>query len=228
MNLENLYRRIRGRFKQVFYGPQERRHALSGDPDYWKKNRNFQFNLLLKLGLQPHHRFLDFGCGTLVGGIPLIDYLQTGCYYGVDIRQEVIEEGRKEVREHQLENKQPNLFACDSIKHLSIIEKFDYGLSFFVLGLLNKQQLKDLFHFLSEHLEADGAYYANIRTDTKNSDIKWCGFMLKVQPTSLYKSLSAETGLKLEDIGSLGDHNFNLAYNLKATQSNRLLKFSLL
>jgi len=37
------------------------------------------------LGLEPHHRLLDFGCGTLRTGKHLIEYLDEGRYVGVDI-----------------------------------------------------------------------------------------------------------------------------------------------
>lgn len=226
MNLENLYRRIRGRIKYFFYNDHEKRHALSGDPDYWQENRHFQFEFLLKLGLKPHHRLLDFGCGTLVGGIPLITYLDTGCYYGVDIRPAVIEEGRREIKEHQLEGKQPNLYVCESITSLSINVKFDYIFAFFVLGLLDMSQLKELFQFISGHLNPDGAFYANIRVDDKDKGIKWYGFDINVHPMTFYKEISSDACLKLTDIGSLGEYRFNYAYNIKTIHTNRVVKLT--
>lgn len=43
------------------------------------------------LGLQPHHRFLDFGCGTLRTGKHLIGFLGPDCYLGVDISGKAVE-----------------------------------------------------------------------------------------------------------------------------------------
>jgi cyclopropane fatty-acyl-phospholipid synthase-like methyltransferase len=176
--------------------------------------------------LKPHHRLLDFGCGTLVGGVPLINYLDTGCYFGVDIRPKVIEEGRKEIRELQLEGKQPTLYVCESIGSLSISVSFDYIFSFFVLGLLNMSQLKELFHFISGHLNPDGAFYANIRVDDKDKGVKWYGFDINTHPMTFYKEISADACLKLTDIGSLGDYGFNYAYNVKTVHANRVLKLT--
>jgi hypothetical protein len=38
---------------------------------------------------------VDLGCGTLRGGIPIIEYLDADSYIGVDVREEAIEEARR-------------------------------------------------------------------------------------------------------------------------------------
>ena len=43
-----------------------------------------QLQLLHKEGLQPHHYVLEVGCGALMSAIPIMSYLETGHYVGID------------------------------------------------------------------------------------------------------------------------------------------------
>ncbi len=45
---------------------------------------NWQLEFLKSVGVEPHHRFLDIGCGDLRAGVPLIRYLNVGNYVGLD------------------------------------------------------------------------------------------------------------------------------------------------
>ncbi len=74
------------------------RHSHVGAPEGWELKRRFQIDFLKKQGLKPEHYLLDIGCGTLRGGIPIIDYLDKGHYYGIEVRDFVLDEGRKELQ----------------------------------------------------------------------------------------------------------------------------------
>ena len=76
-----------------------RRAELIGKPERWEAQRRFQFDFLTSHGLAPEHRLLDIGCGTLRVGIPLIEYLDTGHYAGVEARAPVLKEGRRALAE---------------------------------------------------------------------------------------------------------------------------------
>ena len=84
---------------------QGRRHSMVGPAHLWKMKRDFQNRFLRQIGLRPEHYFLEIGCGTLRGGIPIIQYLEQGHYFGLDVRNEVIEEAKKEVTKFNLEAK---------------------------------------------------------------------------------------------------------------------------
>lgn len=94
---------------------KERRHRLVGPSYLWKIKRDFQFNFLKAMNLTPEHYLLDIGCGTLRGGIPIISYIQGGHYFGIDIREETLDEGRKELREVGRERKKPTLILSPDI-----------------------------------------------------------------------------------------------------------------
>jgi ubiquinone/menaquinone biosynthesis C-methylase UbiE len=68
-----------------------------------------QFEYLLEHGLQPQHRMLDIGCGTLRAGRLFIDYLDTGNYYGIDISPEILFAAQQTVMEYGLQGKLPHL-----------------------------------------------------------------------------------------------------------------------
>ena len=61
---------------------KKRRHGMVGPPYLWKMKREFQIKFLTDMDLKPDHYLLDLGCGTLRGGIPIIEYLEIGHYFG--------------------------------------------------------------------------------------------------------------------------------------------------
>lgn len=61
----------------------QRRHATLGATPL--TDGHDEFTALEQFGLRPDHVVVDFGCGSLRIGRHLIDYLQTGNYWGLDI-----------------------------------------------------------------------------------------------------------------------------------------------
>ena len=59
----------------------------------WEEMGQMQLDFVRQQGLEPGHRFLDVGCGSLRAGRLLVDYLDPGHYYGTDINHELIEAG---------------------------------------------------------------------------------------------------------------------------------------
>jgi hypothetical protein len=47
--------------------------------------RDFQIKFLIEAGLEPEHYFCDLGCGTLRVGLPVIEYLAPGRYFGWNV-----------------------------------------------------------------------------------------------------------------------------------------------
>lgn len=76
----------------------------------WMAWGQYQFDYLRQHGLQPHHHFLDIGCGNLRGGRHVIAFLNPGNYTGVDISKEVILAAQKTVCEFKLQQRRPYLF----------------------------------------------------------------------------------------------------------------------
>jgi len=112
-----------------------RRH-LGGGAEQWDRRGRFQVVMLRALGLQPHHRLLDAGCGPLRAGVHLIDALDEGRYCGIDFNPDFISTARFLVAaDERLAAKSPRLerlddFACDQLGAGS----FDWVLAFSVLN----------------------------------------------------------------------------------------------
>jgi SAM-dependent methyltransferase len=59
----------------------------------WEEDGRVQLTFLQRCGLQPGHKLVDIGCGALRAGRHLVDYLDSGNYYGVDANRQLIEIG---------------------------------------------------------------------------------------------------------------------------------------
>jgi SAM-dependent methyltransferase len=92
-----LTRKLKRLKIRVFPTEEDRLEAMVGPRGAWKETAAFQIAFLKEMGLRPHHRVLDIGCGPLRGGFPLIEYLQARGYTGVDIRETAIAEGRARI-----------------------------------------------------------------------------------------------------------------------------------
>jgi SAM-dependent methyltransferase len=195
---------VKRRIRRAFMSRAQRRFELVGPPELWEMKRRYQIEFLRRFGLQPHHYLVDIGCGVLRGGVPIIDYLEAGHYYGIEARAYVLEEGRKELRESGLEHKKPNLIVAEYLADVSLDRKFDYIWAFSVLIHLEDPILGQLMEFVAKHLGDDGVFYANV--DTSNApDAKWLEFPGVRRPLSFYAENCARSGLQMKDIGSLAD-----------------------
>jgi SAM-dependent methyltransferase len=97
-----LLYRLRGRSWVEFYGDR-----LDGYvdiekplPEGYAAQGGEYFNYIRKHGFEPHHRFLDYGCGFLRAALPIVPYLTDGRYVGVDISAKRIARGQ-----HHLQSK---------------------------------------------------------------------------------------------------------------------------
>lgn len=68
-----------------------------------------EFELLLRLGLQPDHTCVDYGCGTLRIGQHVIRHLDPGRYWGFEIDDEFIKVGNSLLSDSEKIEKKPQL-----------------------------------------------------------------------------------------------------------------------
>ena len=188
--------------------PKQKRHAHVGAPELYKKSRDFQIKFLKVMRLMPEDYLLDIGCGTLVGGIPIISYLEKCHYYGIEKRPDVLEEARKELLESKLTHKMPVLLSED-ISSVNIERKFNYVWAHAVLIHLKNEILEDCFAFVSNHLSEQGKFYATVNIGNRNDD-NWQGFPVVWRTLDFYKDVASSYGLTVQDIGSRQE--FGLKY----------------
>ncbi|WP_055445303.1 class I SAM-dependent methyltransferase [Lacinutrix himadriensis] len=199
---KKVYSGVRKIIKEIVKSKQEIRHALVGAPNVWKYTREFQFQFLIDQGLQKNDTLMDIGCGTLRGGIPMIQYLNSRNYYGIDVRAEVLNEGRKEVKDAKLENKNPNLISFNHFSDLAIETKFNVMFAFSVLIHLEDKIAESCFQFVSESLVVGGVFYANVNI-ADFQDGQWVEFPVVFRSQEFYNNLAVKNGLELEVMGDL-------------------------
>lgn len=92
---------------------------------YWEKLGRLQLDFLVAQGLEPGARFLDVGCGALRAGTRLVDYLDAGNYYGIDINEKVLEDGYTRELSEEQRKKLPR-------ENLRVTNRFDvdFGVQF--------------------------------------------------------------------------------------------------
>jgi SAM-dependent methyltransferase len=95
----------------------------------WEEIGRRQFDFMVEQGLGPEHYFLDIGCGSLRGGLHFIRYLDLGHYFGVDIRQDLLDAGKLELQQNDLWDKTPTLVEMGDFEFSSLDQRFDCALA---------------------------------------------------------------------------------------------------
>lgn len=164
--------------------------------------RRFQFEFLTSRGLRPEHRLIDIGCGALRGGIPLIEYLETGHYAGVEARAAVLEEGRKELAEAGLEHKRPLLIHAADPAQVELDARFDTAWGFMVLIHMTDEIVDACLGLVARSLTDAGEFYANVNLGN-DPEAEWQSFPVVSRPHEFYEQLAARHRLIVSDVGTL-------------------------
>jgi SAM-dependent methyltransferase len=87
-----------------------------GTHEAWLRQGQTQFDYLLGHGLNPGMKVLEIGCGNLRAGRLLIDYLEAGNYYGIDISPDILLAALDTIIQYGLESKLPRLTLVQDLK----------------------------------------------------------------------------------------------------------------
>ncbi len=170
--LATRFQRLRYDDYREFYlettksGVDEDPAAAVGPAELWDEMRRWQHEFLVdETGLDQEDYLLDLGCGVLRGGIPLIDYLESGHYTGMDISADALAKGREFVIEHGLEAKDPTLIQNDDLRFrepaLDGVEA-DIVWAQSVLTHLPPEDVRELLANVNRVLAPGGRFYATI------------------------------------------------------------------
>lgn len=172
----------------------------------WEEIGALQFEFLIKKNLQPHHKMLDFGCGTLRGGRHFIKYLQTGNYSGIDISPKAIAFAKQLVQREGISEKNPYLLV-NANKDLKLREfssyKFDYILSQSVFTHLKPEHIKEFIENVGYIMHKNSVFYF---TYNKGEEYRQTGLKDFCYPFSFFESLAEQYRFKLEDCSKNYDH----------------------
>ena len=128
----------------------------------WEEIGQLQFEFLKSRNLQPHHKLLDLGCGCFRAGVHLIDYLQSGQYFGIDISQELLDAGyAKELTPLGLDKKLPptNLLCSLDFEAERFGVRFDMAIAQSVFTHLSFNHLRQCLARLAPAMNAGAVFY---------------------------------------------------------------------
>lgn len=175
---------------------------MVGPASVWQVKRDFQIAFLRGHGLQTQNYLADLGCGTLRGGIPIIEYLEPGHYNGFEVRADALAEAQNELEANGLEDKRPVLTRCDDLGSLRLEQRFDVIWAFSVLVHLDDENLDRALSFAGRHLAPDGVMFANVATDDREQG-QWQGFPVISRPVETYAAAAAVHDLATDELGTL-------------------------
>jgi len=134
------------------------RYAVGG---LWEEIGRLQFEYLVAKGLEPGHRLLDFGCGSLRGGLHFIGYLDPGNYTGVDISAEALAIGEVFLAESGLDDRQPELIRIGGLDLAELDGRcFDYLLAHSVLTHMPPTDIGALFRSIRRVMVPESRFFA--------------------------------------------------------------------
>jgi len=128
----------------------------------WEELGALQCDFLIVQGLEPHHKVLDIGCGSLRAGVPLARYLEPGGYYGIDISQSLIETGyQQEIVTADLADRlrRDHLHVTDAFAAPFDVQ-FDFGIAQSVFSHLSLDYFANCLAALSGTFRPGGVIYA--------------------------------------------------------------------
>lgn len=230
-NLRQIYLGLKIRahnllIKTKIYNPAYRgRHGLVGSVDKQEMKREFQINFLKKVGLLPDHFVCDIGCGTLRGGIPIINYLNGSRYYGLESRAFVIEEAKRELVENNLQGKNPKIVLMSNAENELRDIKFDIIWAFSVLIHMTDTILEEAFQLVASHLKSNGAFYFNVNIGKNERIGSWQGYPVNARPLHFYQTIANRVNMDVEMVDIL--KNLGHVSGIERQDQQYMLKASL-
>ena len=132
-------------------------------------NGAMQLELLKREGLESHHYVYEVGCGALMAGIPIMDYLQKGHYVAVEPNPWQIE-ATMSIAENRavVERSEPQFFYNEEFDVAGCGVKFDYILAHSIMSHAPLWQLQLFFEKCSKVLNDGGKVIFSIRLTEPN------------------------------------------------------------
>lgn len=162
----------------------------------------FQSEFLIAHGLRADQRLLDIGCGTLRGGIPLIEYLDAGHYVGIEAREEALTEARAALAEAGLEDKSPTLIHSADPAAVSLQEQVQVAWAFSVLIHMEDETVEACLDLVARVLDDRGVFYANVILGD-GPRAQWREFPVVPRQQAFYECLAARHALDFSVMGPL-------------------------
>ena len=103
-----------------------------------------QLDYLLKAGLTPASRLVDMGCGVLRAGYWIINFLDSGCYCGIEPHAERLKIGISLLDSATLDLKRPRFHTNPNFDTSLFGEQFDFFLAYSIWTHACKTQIQTM------------------------------------------------------------------------------------
>lgn len=123
-----------------------RKHPAIGPHAKAARGEREMIEVLLRHGLQPHHTCVDYGCGSLRLGRPVVEFLEAGRFWGLDLAQAFLDAGLAHIGPALQAAKRPNLRVIDAAGLAAAqAAKPDVIAAWHVCGKIPDQIFEDFF-----------------------------------------------------------------------------------
>ncbi|GAB2176199.1 SAM-dependent methyltransferase [Dongia sp. agr-C8] len=180
---ERIARRLDRGEGHATLGLQERQRLLhptrgagGGNLELWQRGAG-TFRFLKAYGLEPLHKVVDYGCGSLRIGMHFIDHLAPRKYWGVDVTRRFFEDGLRLLDPEMIQEKAPRLEQI-SARSLSEIRAWqpDFVFSVSVLMHVPPAEVDDFLRKITDLL-APGAraviLFDRTEQNAKTATMSW-------------------------------------------------------
>ncbi len=130
----------------------------------WDEIGNWQKDFLIDNGLKKDNIFIDIGCGSLRGGVKIVDWLDAGNYFAIDISGPLIEAGyAAEIAGTHLAAKLPreNLYVTDDFE-IPFDRLFDMGIAVSVFTHLPISRLTRCLNQAGNRFRSGGRFFFTV------------------------------------------------------------------
>lgn len=133
--------------------------------------REWQFRWLIDHGLTPASRLLDLGCGTLRGGRAFIEYLDAGCYVGVEPQADYLAASATLLAAWKLLHMGAELLGLDQLDQFDTAT-FDYVLTQSVLNHLDRAGIETTVARVAAALKPQGKWLTTLLVDADAAPVQ--------------------------------------------------------
>ncbi|HEY1836998.1 MAG TPA: hypothetical protein VGG36_05025 [Rhizomicrobium sp.] len=88
-------------------------HPDRGDTDWWQAGEHRFEKMIKAFAIAPHHRVIDYGCGSLRLGGHFMRYLEREHYFGLDVAADLIAIGQELIGSDIVADRAPHLATID-------------------------------------------------------------------------------------------------------------------
>ena len=143
--------------------------AIAGG--FWEEGGIWQYELLKREGLEPHHYMLDVGCGSLAGALHLLRYLDQDRYWGVETDRTLFEAGITELTALGISPEIGHFVVNDRFTLDEIPHRFRFAIAHSLFSRLSLNQIASVIAQVLRKLEPGGRFYVTSFENPDPSDI---------------------------------------------------------